>query len=67
MTSANPKEQSEMMRNTRFFHVPGESSQISNRVLLSKMMKQNVDHDKYFKFLSTNDNFYLEAHLKMLQ
>jgi hypothetical protein len=36
-------------------------------MLLSKMMKQNVDHDKFFKFLSTNDNFYLEAYLKMQQ
>ncbi len=56
-----------MMQSTRYFHVPGESSQISNRIILSKMMKQNVDHDRYFKFLSTNDNFYLEAHLKMLK
>jgi|LauGreDrversion4_2_1035121.scaffolds.fasta_scaffold1609562_1 hypothetical protein len=56
-----------MMRSTRYFNVPGESSQTSNRMILSKMMKQNVDHDRYFKFLSTNDNFYLEAHLKMLK
>jgi len=41
--------------------------QISNRLILSNAMRESVDKDKVFKCTSKNDNFFLEAHMRLIQ
>ena len=56
-----------MLKTSRFFNQRGESSQISNRLILSNAMRESVDKDKIFKCTSKNDNFFLEAHMRLIK